>query len=192
MAPSLEITSINLALGVCLLPAFLLVGQAIYNIFFHPLRSFPGPLLWRLNTITRVYYLARGRLPHKVLELHATYGPIVRIAPNELAFSDPQAWQDIYGFRKQGEGEMAKWWGVYRPFGTEPPSVISANREEHGAVRRLLSHGFSDRALREQEPLIGSYVDLLIRRLREKCDGGAASLDMRDWYNYTISRRSGE
>lgn len=30
-------------------------------------------------------------------DLHEEYGPVVRIAPDELAFAGPDAWKDIYG-----------------------------------------------------------------------------------------------
>ena len=38
-----------------------------------------------------------GVLPYKVKELHDKYGPVVRIAPGELSYNCPEAWQDIYG-----------------------------------------------------------------------------------------------
>lgn len=38
---------------------------------------------------------------------------------------------------------------------------------DHTRVRRLFSPAFSDRALKEQEPLFQKYVDLLVRKLGE-------------------------
>jgi hypothetical protein len=38
-------------------------------------------------------------LPYEVKKLHDRYGPVVRIAPGELSYNDPDAWQDIYGNR---------------------------------------------------------------------------------------------
>ena len=62
-------------------------------------------------------------------------------------------------------------------------SLITADRADHSRQRRLISHAFSDKALREQEPLIKGYVDLLIQRLHERANGD--SLDMVSWYNWT-------
>ncbi|KAI4281836.1 MAG: hypothetical protein L6R38_003390 [Xanthoria sp. 2 TBL-2021] len=40
-------------------------------------------------------------------------------------------------------------------------SILSANDADHCRYRRLLSHAFSDRALREQEPLLQHYINFL-------------------------------
>jgi cytochrome P450 len=53
---------------------------------------------------------------------------------------------------------------------------------DHSRYRRLLSHAFSDKALREQEPLIKKYVDLFISRLHENSKNG--SQDIVSWYNF--------
>lgn len=39
--------------------------------------------------------------------------------------------------------------------------------------------------MREQEPLIRHYVDLLIEQLKANCDGGKNSLNVVSWLNWT-------
>ena len=174
------------------------VAKIIYNLYFHPLARFPGPVLWRATRLAYVVQMNRGRLAFDLLDLYTKYGSIVRIAPNELAFSEPDAWKDIYGHRVgavQGAEEMDKYHTFYRTKG-EVLSISSGDREYHGRLRRQLAHGFSERALREQEPLIGSYMTLLVERLREHCvdrehvdaESGLPTqkkLDMKTWYNWT-------
>ena len=46
-----------------------------------------------------------------------------------------------------------------------------------------MSHGFSEKALREQEPLIQSYCDLLMKQLYRHCDHGSKMVDIVKWYN---------
>ena len=49
-----------------------------------------------------------------------------------------------------------------------------------------MSHAFSSSALREQEPILTSYFDLLVARLRDQIGGGmAARIDIMSWYNFT-------
>ncbi|KAI6090278.1 cytochrome P450 [Hypoxylon rubiginosum] len=172
-------------LGVSLIGLYI-VGTVFYRVFLHPLRSFPGPILWRMTILPRVYYTGRGELAFKTAELFKKYNTsILRISPNELLFNDPQAWKDIYGHRTTGAPELPKHPDFYRVFPDIPASVIDAGREEHQHMRRLLSHGFSDKSMREQEPIIGSYVDLLIQRIYENSKNGTVALDMRNWYNWT-------
>lgn len=135
----------------------------------------------------------RGTLPFDMLALHKRYGPVVRIAPNELAFADPQAWRDIMGHRSASAGgvggggndEFEKSDKFYRPVEDVPRDIVNAGREEHALLRRTMAHGFSDRSMREQQPLIRGYIDLLVRRLREHGEGGKRAVDMAAWYNFT-------
>ena len=39
--------------------------------------------------------------------MHLKYGPVIRIAPDELAYIDAEAWKEIYGHRV-GKGEVPK------------------------------------------------------------------------------------
>ncbi|KAI0833908.1 cytochrome P450 ClCP1 [Hypoxylon sp. FL0890] len=186
MAPPLQVNSpLNLAYISGALLVLFIVGKAFYNAFLHPLRSFPGPFFWKISPIPRYLRLIRGDLPLYMRELHVKYGPIVRITPNELAFSDRQAWKDIYGHRHNGQPELAKYDRFYRTVDNMPRGIINEHREQHALLRRQLSHGFSERSMQLQEPIIGQYVDLLIRRMHEQCDDGNKPLNMREWLNWT-------
>ncbi|KAI1775648.1 cytochrome P450 ClCP1 [Hypoxylon cercidicola] len=185
MAPLQPGNPVDLAVICSSLLVVYFIGVVFYNVFLHPLRSFPGPLLWRVTPIARSIKLMQGKLPFYVLDLHAKYGPIVRISPNELSFSDPQAWKDIYGHRHNGAPELPKYDGLYRIIDNVPAAIINSPRDEHSMLRRQLAHGFSERSMQAQEPIIGSYVDLLIRRLREQCNAGLTTLNMREWLNWT-------
>ncbi|KAK4675163.1 hypothetical protein QC764_500720 [Podospora pseudoanserina] len=162
--------------------ALYVLGSILYNLFLHPLRSFPGPLLMRATRLGHIRLLCRGTLPFDLLPLHQKYGPVVRIGPNELAFSNPQAWKDIMGHRTDKSEEFEKYLGFYRPVDDLPVDIVNAKREEHGLLRRTMAHGFSDRSMREQQPLIKQYVDLLMRKLRA---AGGKKVDLAAWYNYT-------
>lgn len=105
---------------------------------------------------------------------------MVRLAPDELSYVDGRAWRDIYGHRQQGE--VPKDPNFYLNTSVGDLGIIGADTKRHGNLRRLISHGFSDRALKEQRPIVQHCVDLLMARLRalgEKKE----SIDMVKWYN---------
>ncbi|KAJ4389106.1 hypothetical protein N0V93_006568 [Gnomoniopsis smithogilvyi] len=160
------------------------IAGLLYNIYLHPLRSFPGPWFIRGSRIPYSISQLSGRTPFNVLKWHKKYGSVVRIGPNELVFSDPRAWRDIMGHRSSGEPEFEKPHKIFRVLG-QPTTIMNAPREEHGRLRRQLAHGFSDRSLREQQPIIKRYIDMMVQRLHESCEAGSKSTDMVKWYNYT-------
>jgi cytochrome P450 len=56
---------------------------------------------------------------------------------------------------------------------------------DHARMRKLLSHAFSDAALRQQESIMTEYFDLLVQRLKEKVDvSDAGEVDLTQWYNF--------
>lgn len=134
----------------------------------------------------------------------------MRVAPHVLVYTGADAWRDIYshgnGAVARGE-ELGKDPHFYRSRGFAP-SILSESRDNHALLRRQLSHGFSDKSLRAQEDIIVGYVDLFIRRLRERCVAGGGAVgeekdaaaaaaagapspsartafDMKNWLNFT-------
>ncbi|KAK5626223.1 hypothetical protein RRF57_001938 [Xylaria bambusicola] len=192
-------------IGTCAILVLLLaVWRLIYNIFFHPLRSYPGPLLYRASRLSYIFTQLQGKLPFKVLEWSNKYGPVIRIAPDELAYTHPDAWQNIYGHytgaKVGGHEEFPKSPATYQTKGIQV-SIAGDVRDRHRKLRRQLAPIFSERAIRDQEVIIDKYVSLLIKRLHEYCedeisyaDGEARPgrkktrpnrLDLRAWYNWT-------
>jgi len=126
---------------------------------------------------------ARGQQAFRTEQLHAKYGPVVRIGPNHLSFTAPQAWKDIYAYRPGGE--MAKADQIFRPVKGVTSSILNADHEEHAKIRRALAHGFSDASMRAQEPLITNYVKLLLTRLKHQIADGKSVQNIAAWYNWT-------
>lgn len=143
------------------------LAKLIINFFFHPLSSFPGPRLWAVSRFPYVATLWKGQLHSRVKEIHDRYGPIVRLAPNELSFIDASAWKDIYsgqvgnkGFPKNNVISGAQ--GFY--------SLIDANDDDHSRFRGTLQSSFSAQALQAREAMFQTYVGLLIKNLKDQVD----------------------
>lgn len=61
--------------------------------------------------------------------------------------------------------------------------LINANESDHSRQKRLLTHAFSSYALRDQETLIFSYIDLFIQRLQGFADKGER-VNLEEWLNF--------
>jgi cytochrome P450 len=123
----------------------------------------------------------------------------VRIAPNHLSFTSPRAWRDIYGSLPRDGSYTSVWPEVPKSktftsaTDDQEESIIQAGFHEHARLRRALAPGFSDAALRVQEPMLRGYVETLVGRIGEKCAGGeGVVMDMEKWYNWTTFDIAGD
>jgi cytochrome P450 len=153
-----------------------------YNVYFHPLSRFPGPKLAAATPLYSGFYSVTGARSKWNAHLHSTYGEVVRVGPNALSFINDGAWRDIY-MHRQGQQHRQMQKAFNRKAANGAWSIITAPDEVHGRLRRGLSHAFSEKALRDQEPLIKKYVDLLVSNLREDAEAGR-EVDMVAYLNF--------
>lgn len=67
--------------------------------------------------------------------------------------------------------------------------MITAAQEEHTRVRRIFSPAFSERALKQQEPLFRKYVDQLVRYLDQTAGD---QINLCDLLNFTTFDMMGD
>ncbi|KAF2445636.1 cytochrome P450 [Karstenula rhodostoma CBS 690.94] len=169
-----------------LLPAlflFYVFLRVFYNLFLHPLRSFPGPFAARATILASQRHTLKGEFPYWLHELHLKYGSIVRFAPDELSVIDSAVWKDVYGHRTTKL--FTKQESFYGPdYYGNPAGMIRADNESHAKQRKLVSHAFSDKALKEQEQILKEYAKLLVKSLTAASEQHG-EVDMVRFYNYT-------
>ncbi|KAK2806369.1 hypothetical protein FQN51_007413 [Onygenales sp. PD_10] len=154
--------------------------KAIYNVYFHPLRNFPGPKHLAAGRIPVTVATLRGRKAQFRFKLHRKYGEIVRIAANELSFAHAQGWKDIYGTNAKVQ-KIKPISGVEEEEGGAQ-SVVTAEGDTHTKQKRIMKTMFSEKMLREKESVFIGHVDQLIQRLLA-FEGRPLSLA--DWYSFT-------
>ena len=156
----------------------------IYNLFFHPLSSYPGPLLWRASSFPWKLALLRGTLHHDLIKFHRVYGESVRIKQDEISYANAQAWKDIHA-HVPGRPEYLKD-PIRLPLAPNGiMSILVSDTKNHARFRSLFGHAFSDKGLRSQETTLIQYTDLLIQVLREVADTGK-SVEMVNYYNMAV------
>lgn len=68
-----------------------LASTVIRRRYFSPIKDVPGPFLASITRLCHVYHIYQGKQSHWITKLHEDYGPFVRIAPDEVSVSHPDA-----------------------------------------------------------------------------------------------------
>ncbi|KAL2826539.1 cytochrome P450 [Aspergillus pseudoustus] len=156
--------------------------RLIYNRHLHPLRRYPGPFLSTASRLPFAIAYAKGTLHLHSQALHRKYGDVVRIAPDELSYTDEQAWKDIYGASRNFPKDTR----FYNASTKKAPSVLTAPDNVHSCQKRAILRAFSETALRDHErvlqPLVGEFIDQL-GHISEQKNG---VVDFEQWYNYIM------
>ncbi|KAF2439282.1 benzoate 4-monooxygenase cytochrome-like protein P450 [Karstenula rhodostoma CBS 690.94] len=178
-----------LASQVAVCFALVIISKVLYNIYLHPLRTYPGPKLWAATRLTWTHAIQSGQYHLKLHELHTRYGPVVRIAPDELSYITPEALKDIYGNRNIPKNDI--WAGQEEK--KHPISIVSTHEETHLRNRRALTGAFTEHAISEHVSALEDLVGLMITRFRENIASaeGKAVVDLVDWTNFLTFDISG-
>ncbi|KAH7128485.1 cytochrome P450 [Dendryphion nanum] len=158
------VTSVFQVAGLTISYLIGLYGSMIaYRLFFHPLRSFPGPLGARVSAL----WILKQNIPgltfyRKVPKLHEKYGDFVRTRPRELSICHPDAVIDIHGPRsKVRKGEFYDQQYPYHTLQMTRDPVI------HRDKRRIWDKAFSMKALQEYEPRVLEHYQKFFHILTE-------------------------
>ncbi|KIX08873.1 uncharacterized protein Z518_03530 [Rhinocladiella mackenziei CBS 650.93] len=155
----------NLNVFDCIVVSFLvgltwLVERAIFNIYFHPLAAFPGPPIAAVTGLYKAYIdvAARSSFVHTLEKLHSQYGDVVRVGPNELHFSRPETYHEIYNANNRWDKERS----LYHSFGEDRSSFGFLEYKDAKSRKDVLSRVFSKKAIQEAEGLIEEKASQVI------------------------------
>ncbi|KAK1985684.1 trichothecene C-15 hydroxylase [Colletotrichum cereale] len=134
------------------------IYRIIYNLYFHPLSKVPGPKLYAISWIPRLWHQqVRGTHWKDLVALHEKYGRIVRTGPDEVSNASAKAWDDICGSKT-----FVRDLNFLRVTQLdERHSFISPVKNEHNTLRRLLQPAFTDRSLLRHEKILGEWTEKL-------------------------------
>ncbi|KIW60511.1 hypothetical protein PV05_00723 [Exophiala xenobiotica] len=152
----------------------------IYARHFHPLSKIPGPWLASVSRLWYMQQIARGDMQDTQRRLHAKYGPMLRIAPNEVACSSPDAIKSIY--RNQGALDKTDFYTVWNSqnFSKHRDMFTGVNDKAHGERRRIFNHVYSLSNVLKSEEYIDKCSELFLQRIAEYQDG-SKPFDLGKW-----------
>ncbi|KAH7126579.1 benzoate 4-monooxygenase cytochrome-like protein P450 [Dendryphion nanum] len=186
-----HLLSIVLGYAVSCVLVGVLVGlsRVLYNLYLHPLRKYPGPKLWAATRLTWTRSMQSGHFHHDLHKLHSQYGPVVRIAPDELSYTNASAWKDIYGNRTVVKNTI--WAGQEEK--NHPVSIVSTDEATHLRNRRALMGAFTEHAIAEHAPILEGIVEMMMDKFKKAVanDQGNAVVDVVDWLNFLAFDISG-
>ncbi|THU97993.1 cytochrome P450 [Dendrothele bispora CBS 962.96] len=149
-------------LSYCAFHACLLTSIVAYRLSpFHPLANYPGPWIARTSKIWTFWKSLDGKLPQYYQRLHAQYGSIVRVGPNELSVVDKDLIPHIIGNHGMPKGPL--WEGRrITPSKDKGNYSLIGQRDSgrHAQLRKAWNRAFS------AEPL-NDYAELLFSRANE-------------------------
>lgn len=163
---------------------YLLISST-YEVYFGPLSKFPGRKSWAFSKLPRIITMVGGNDATVLAKLHQQYGPVVRTGPRDLSYaSGASAFKDIYGFNKHDTPHVYKDPIFYVKPLNNVDNIFTADDINHRRQRKILSHAFSDKALKEQESLLKRWAQLMRTKLAERANGEETA-DMLKYYNCT-------
>lgn len=151
-----------------ILVSYLIKNFLLDPLFLHPLSRVPGPRSFALTKWRLALEDLRSRRTPTIAQLHAQYGPAVRVGPNELSFNSLSALKTIYGPGSQfGRTTFYRMFDVYG----EPNLFTFRSSQDHGKRKKILSHAYSkSRILQDQtshavEEKARQYINLIDREV---------------------------
>ncbi|KAF7985863.1 hypothetical protein HWV62_568 [Athelia sp. TMB] len=158
--------------------ALIIAYMSIYRLSpFHPLAKYPGPVLAKLSMFWLSWVSIKGARHVKIREVHAQYGEIVRIGPNEISCNYADAVKPICGPNGLPKGPAYS----NRMNSDEPQTIVLIrDQAEHAIRRKNWNKAFSPKALKGYEPIVLKAVRDLVEQITEMAD---KTVDLPPIYN---------
>jgi hypothetical protein len=153
--------------------------DAIYNLFLHPLRSFPGPFLGRASNLYAFFYTLSGNQEEAEYALHILYGPFVRCQPNQIIIDDPNYIPVVYHMRAD-KNDLP----TGEALGLGKSVLAAASWTQHLRLRKRLVGAYSMGNIKKMEHLIDAHIIQFIAQVDERFARNDATFDFAVWANY--------
>lgn len=171
------------------------LSYAVYQLYFHPLARYPGPVLGRLTQWYDVYHAYIGDKHILFYQLHQKYGTAVRFSPNSLSINDPVALKAIYSHG--ANVQKSEFYKCFRAAPLAISTLLATEKQHHARKRRIMGQAFADSALKGFEQYVVGHVEDLVDRIGDAAKavasgadgektGWSSPMDMASWSNWLV------
>ncbi|KAI0188626.1 isotrichodermin C-15 hydroxylase [Xylaria flabelliformis] len=190
LSPAIWLVILSVLIGTA---SLYVLYRGIYNVFCHPLRSYPGPWLWSASRLPYTISIFRGDATHRVKSLHDQYGQVVRIAPDSLSYTTGRVWKDVYASgQSNGSGNLPKDFKFYITPPDRIENISTASDANHRRLRRIQGHAFSEKAIALQEPYLMLHIKRFITCLRDEAAQNDGIVNITKWVDILASDAIGD
>jgi cytochrome P450 len=154
-----------LALALAVLGYFLVIPVIKYFLDPKGLRKYPNfYLLSGISDIPFIYEAHKSFRSRNLFEAHKKH-PVLRVGPNSLSYSDPNAIKDIYGHNTSCIKDR-----FYSETGGSHSHLADVvDKKEHARKRKVLSSAYAVKNLEEWEFKVADVSAKLIKAFDKRC-----------------------
>ncbi|KAK5455820.1 hypothetical protein LTS15_005137 [Exophiala xenobiotica] len=171
----------------------LVLGSSVLLAFFVQrkyqtgLRDIPGPFLASILPFDRVFTSLSGKQFLAHIKYHEKYGPLVRVGPNHVSFSDANVITQIYGITtKFYKSDFYTLFDVKGAAGNIPTVFSIRDESAHKALKRPVAGAFSMSSLVELEPMTDVCIEILQNKLNNMLDRDIDFGEWLQWYAFDV------
>lgn len=137
----------------------------VRTVLFSPMAGLPGPKLPLWIPILPDLKLTMSGMVYKyLLDLHETYGNVVRTGPNRVIIGGIEEARDVL---KNLDFPKSQVYGFLKGAGQPDNMFITAEKNLHRKLRRLVSPAFSTTYIASLEPYMMQVVHSLVKKVDE-------------------------
>ncbi|KAF5254839.1 hypothetical protein FANTH_422 [Fusarium anthophilum] len=125
----------------------------------------PGPLVSNFTSLVLKWHELNANRTVYIHELHKKYGPVVRIAPNEVSFTSINALKEIYGSGGSGY-DKTEFYDLFQVYGKRT-MFSTLVKGDHAKRRRMIGDRYANSNVMKQAPLAG--IQERSKRFVERC-----------------------
>ena len=165
-----------------------LIVWSFFNRYGRGLHRFNGPFLASLTSVWGMWnvWATSDRPPY--VHLHELYGDVVRLSPNKLSFSRPEAVRDIYGpngLTKKSDLHLVS---QQTSRGVAFQTLFSTTDTKwHDSVRRCVNFAFSMTTMVQYEAYVNDTIRVFLQQIESRFTGQqrqAGIIDFPKWLHY--------